>query len=87
MSDWLWNSANPQKIMDELIIRAIDIKILLSKLYISKSVRPEIYPKILKYLWNESFINAINEMFRKCIEYIWKTAIVIPLHKKKILYI
>ena len=48
----------------------------------------EIHSKILKYLSsNESFINAIYKLFEKCIEYemisyIWKTAIVTPLHKK-----
>ena len=48
----------------------------------------EIHPKILKYLSvNESFINAMCRLFEKCKEYeivpnIWKTVIVIPLHKK-----
>ena len=48
----------------------------------------QIHPKILKYLSsNECIINAICKLFEKCrdyemILYIWKTVIVIPLHKK-----
>ena len=57
-------------------------------------MRPdEIYPKTLKYLSsNESFTSVICKLFEKCIKYemipyICKTAIVIPLHKKKVRYI
>ena len=71
--------------MDEPIIFK-DVKVLLSKLDISKRMgHNEIDPKISKYLPNESFINSIYKLSEKCIEYemipyIWKTAIVIPLH-------
>ena len=46
----------------------------------------EIHRKILMYLSNESFNNAVCKLFEKCIgyemiSYIWKTAIVKPLHK------
>ena len=77
--------------MDELKIRAKDIKQLLSKLVVSKSMVPdEIHPKILKYLSsNERFINAICKLFEKYIEYemisyICKTA---NCKKKKVQYI
>ena len=55
---------------------------LLSKLDVSKSMGPD---DGMKY--NESFIFAITKLFNKCIKdenipSIWKTAIVVPIHKK-----
>ena len=66
-----------------MIIRTTDIKLLSSKLDVSKSMELKKY--ISKYLLsNASFIKAISKLFEKCnemIPYIWKTEIVIPLHK------
>ena len=75
--------------MNELKITTEQVKVLLSKLNVGKSMGPDgIHPKILKYLSeNEGFINALTTLFNNCIKneklpYIWKTATVIPLHKK-----
>ena len=52
-----------QKIINELKIEAKYIKLLLSKLDVSKSKRSdEIHPTTGKYLWNESFINTICKL-------------------------
>ena len=65
------------------------IKLWSAKFDARKIMGPdEIHPKILKYLSsNKSLINTISKLFEKYIEYekisfIWKMAIVIPLHKK-----
>ena len=51
-------------IMCDLSISAEDVRVLLSKLDVSKSMGPdEIHPKILKFLsGNESFIFAITQL-------------------------
>ena len=75
-------------------MRAKDMRQLLSKFDAGKYMgSDEIHPKILKYLSsNGSFINSISKLFKKFIEYenilyIWKTAIVIPLHKKSSIHL
>ena len=76
--------------MDELIIRAKDIKLLLSKLDVSKSMGPDkIHPKISNNLSsNSSFINAICKLFWKCVKYemIWETNAIL-LHKKSSIHL
>ena len=52
----------------------------------------DVHPEIFKYLSNESFFNSISKLFEKCIEYemipsIWKTAIVIWLHKNGLIHL
>ena len=55
--------AGTKKIMDEVKIRGKNIKLLLSKLNVSKSIGPKINLKILKYLSsNESLINPICKL-------------------------
>ena len=61
---------------------------------VNKRMGPDkIRPKLLKYLSNEIFINAISKLFKKCMEYekkipyIQKTTIVIPLYKKGLMYL
>ena len=65
--------------MDEFIIWVKDIRLLLRKLNVSKSLTPdEIHLKRLKYLSSkESFMQC--KFIEKCIEYemipsLWKTA-------------
>ena len=89
LHEFCYNNNNVNNVMCGLSISREDVKVLLSKLDVSKSMGPdEIHPKILKFLSsNESFIAAITELFNKCIKdenipSIWKTAIVVPIHKK-----
>ena len=89
LHEFCYNNSDINNIMCDLSISAEDVRVLLSKLDVSKSMGPdEIHPKILKFLSsNESFIFAITKLFNKCIKdenipSIWKTAIVVPIHKK-----
>lgn len=89
LHEYCYNNSVVNNIMCELSISVNDVKLLLSKLDVSKSMGPdEVHPKILKYLSsNDSFILAITQLFNKCIKdenipSIWKTAIVVPIHKK-----
>lgn len=89
LHDYCYNNSDINNVMCGLSTSEEDVKMLLSKLDVSKSMGPdEIHPKILKFLSsNESFVSAITALFNKCIKdenipSIWKTAIVIPLHKK-----
>ena len=59
-----------KKNMYRLIIRAKDRKKLSSKLDGGKIIgSDEVYPKILKYISNEHFINALCKLFEHCINY------------------
>ena len=76
-------------VMNKLTISVEDVRLMLSKLDVSKSMGPDdMHPKVLKFLSaNEGFVNALTILFNKCIKDeilpdIWKTATVIPLHKK-----
>lgn len=76
-------------VMSDLTISEEGVRLLLSKLDVSKSMGPDdIHPKILKFLaTNESFVNALTILFNMCLKdeklpNIWKTATVVPLHKK-----
>jgi hypothetical protein len=89
LHEYCYKNNDINNVMCGLNISAGDVKLLLSKLDVSKSMGPdEIHPKILKFLSsNEDFINTITTLFNKCIKdenipCIWKTAIVIPIHKK-----
>ena len=62
---------------------------LLKELDVNKSMGPDgVHPKLLKYLsQDQSFVDAIVLLFRaciteRCIPEVWKTAIVVALHKK-----
>ena len=68
---------------------------LLKELDVNKSMGPDgVHPKLLKFLsQDQSFVNAIVLLlvFRtciteKCIPEVWKTAIVVALHKKRSMY-
>ena len=76
-------------ISDDLVIQEADVKQLLSKLDISKSMGPDMmHPKLLATLSEiPEFITALTILFNQCfkegrIPSIWKTAHVTPLHKK-----
>ena len=90
LHEFCYNNSDINNIMCDLSISAEDVRVLLSKLDVSKSMGPdEIHPKILNFLsGNEWFIFAITKLFNKCIKdenipSIWKTAIVVPIHKKR----
>ena len=75
--------------MDDLVISQCDVKKLLLDIDINKSMGPdEIHPKLLKFLAaDENFLKALTKLFNECVKQevipnIWKTALVIPLHKK-----
>lgn len=89
LHEYCYKNSEVNNIMSDLNICSAEVKILLSKLDVSKSMGPdEIHPKLLKYLsGNVDFVNTITILFNKCIRdenipNIWKTATVIPLHKK-----
>jgi hypothetical protein len=89
LHEYCYNNSELNNVMCGLTVSSVDVKLLLSKLDTSKSMGPdEIHPKILKFLsTNDGFINAITTLFNTCISdetipAIWKTAIVIPIHKK-----
>ena len=76
-------------IMHELTILPGDVKKLLLELDINKAMGPDkIHPKLLKFLAdNVGFVKAPTILFNVCIRNeeipkIWKTALVVPLHKK-----
>ena len=76
-------------VMEKLVISSDNVKKLLGNLNDTKSMGPdEIHPKLLKYLSNcDNFVIALTNLFNACISQecipdIWKTAIVIPIHKK-----
>ena len=76
-------------VMEKLVISPDSVKKLLGNLNDTKSMGPdEIHPKLLKYLSNcDNFVIALTNLFNACISQecipdIWKTAIVIPIHKK-----
>ena len=77
------------KIMEDLIILPRDVKQLLTEINMNKSMGPDdIHPKLLKFLAsNDNFVKALTQLFNVCVKEesipnIWKTAFVIPLHKK-----
>ena len=81
--------ADVNSVMNQLIISVEDVRVMLVKLDVSKSMGPDdIHPKVLKFLSaNEDFVNAVTILFNKCIKDeilpdVWKTATVIPLYKK-----
>ena len=76
-------------IMSDLAICPETVANLLRDLDPSKSMGPDkIHPKLLKTLATDSsFVNSICGLFEKCIAersipQVWKTAEVVPLHKK-----
>ena len=75
--------------MDSVTVDHSTVIDLLKNLDCGKAMGPDnIHPKLLKYFADDlSFVKAISELFNKCIaqECIptdWKSAVVIPLHKK-----
>ena len=76
-------------IMHELTILPGDVRKILCGLDINKAMGPDrIHPKLLKFLsGNDGFLNSLTSLFNACIKneeipLIWKTALVVPLHKK-----
>ena len=76
-------------IMQELTILPADVSKLLLELDINKAMGPDkVHPKLLKFLaGNTDFVAALTSLFNACITneeipVIWKTATVVPLHKK-----
>ena len=72
-------------------IHVVDEKVAecLRKIDYSKACGPDgIHPKLLKFLGSdENFVEALSQLFKKCIEEehipkIWKLAHVVPIHKK-----
>ena len=77
------------KVMEGLEISPEQVKKLLSKLNENKSMGPDgLHPKLLKYLSeNNNFVHSLTNLLKRCvveecIPDIWKTAVVIPIHKK-----
>ena len=75
--------------MQELIIDSSKVKKLLSNLKENKAMGPDnIHPKLLKFLAeNSNFVSALTLLLNKCvteecIPSIWKSAVVVPIHKK-----
>ena len=62
--------SNVHSTMNVLEISSEDVRLLLSKLDVGKSMGPdEIHPKILRFLsTNDDFINAITILFNRCID-------------------
>ena len=76
-------------IMQELIIDSDQVKKLLLKLNMNKSMGPDnLHPKLLRFLGeNNDFVAALAQLLNRCVEQecipnIWKSALVIPIHKK-----
>ena len=76
-------------IMENLTIDSDQVKKLLLKLNVCKSMGPDnIHPKLLKLLAeNGNFVAALTQLLKgcvvqECIPNIWKSALVIPIHKK-----
>lgn len=77
------------KVMGNLEIDSSNVKKLLSKLNESKSMGPDnLHPKLLKFLGeSDNFVSALTQLLNRCvgeecIPNIWKSALVIPIHKK-----
>ena len=75
--------------MQDLTILSADVHKLLLDLDINKSMGPDkIHPKLLKFLaGNDCFLKSLTTFLNTCIKneeipLIWKTALVVPLHKK-----
>ena len=75
--------------MEGLEISPEQVKKLLLKLNENKSMGPDgLHPKLLKYLSeNNNFVHSLTNLLKRCvveecIPDIWKTAVVIPIHKK-----
>ena len=85
-----YESANVlNRVMEELIIDSSSVKKLLLNLKENKAMGPDnVHPKLLKYLAeNPSFVSALtlllnNCVTEKCIPEMWKSAVVVPIHKK-----
>ena len=77
------------KVMENLEINPDQVKKLLQKLNENKAIGPDgLHPKLLKYLAeDDNFVTALTMLLKRCvmeecIPEIWKTAVVIPIHKK-----
>jgi ribonuclease P/MRP protein subunit RPP40 len=75
--------------MEDLVISESDVKKLLLEVNINKAMGPDdIHPKLINFLAQDNnFVTAITKLFNTCLQQetipnIWKTALVIPLHKK-----
>ena len=84
-SDFLFNYF----LENELLVHPESVTKLLKELDVNKSMGPDgVHPKLIKYLsQDQSFVDAIVLLFRaciteRCIPEVWKTAIVVALHKK-----
>ena len=78
-----------KKVMDTLTIDSSKVKKLLANLNENKSMGPDnVHPKLLKFLAdNTNFVWSLTELLNKCIvdeciPSIWKSAVVVPIHKK-----
>ena len=76
-------------VMDDLVISECDVKKLLLSTNINKAMGPdEIHPKLINFLAHDDhFVRAITILFNACVQQetipdIWKSALVVPLHKK-----
>jgi len=74
---------------NEFMVHPDSVAKLLKELDVNKSMGPDgVHPKLLKYLsHDQSFVDAVVLLFRaciaeRCIPEVWKTAIVVALHKK-----
>ena len=74
--------------MKNMVANATEVAGYLLELDCNKSMGPDnIHPKLLKYLGEDpAFVDALTKLFNKCISEqripdIWKSAIVVPLHK------
>ena len=77
------------QVMQELIIDSSNVKKLLLNLKENKAMGPDnIHPKLLKFLAeNPNFVSALTLLLNKCVSEeciptMWKSAVVIPIHKK-----
>ena len=77
------------QVMQELIIDSSNVKKLLLNLKENKAMGPDnIHPKLLKFLAeNPDFVSALTILLNKCVSdecipSMWKSAVVVPIHKK-----
>ena len=77
------------QVMQELIIDSGNVKKLLLNLKENKAMGPDnIHPKLLKFLAeNPDFVSALTILLNKCVSdqcipSMWKSAVVVPIHKK-----
>ena len=75
--------------MKDFVLSQCDVKKLLLEININKAMGPdEIHPKLINFLsHNDNFVKAITKLFNCCLQQetipsIWKTALVVPIHKK-----